>query len=191
MRLARSPFRSSLFRALRAGSSTLRQAFLVAALFLAAAPAPGQQIKIGFIDTARLQNESVQGRRIVETLKREFQPREQEIVALQKEIAEERARFDAERDTLERSVLTERGKAIAAKMKQSDRMVFALKEDIERRRKELAANFERAANDAIAFVAKDGQFDLILREATFRSARIDITDQVISEMAKRAGAGGP
>jgi len=157
---------------------------------LAAVLGHAQGIKIGFVDAPRLERDSVQGRRLVETLKREFDPRQQEIVAFQAQIADERARFDAERSTLERAQLVARGNAIAAMMKNSDRMVMAMREDIQRRRNEIAVDFLRDARAAIESVAKAGDFDLVVQEAKFNSTRIDITDQVLAEMARRAGAAG-
>ncbi len=168
----------------------LRRIVLAGAVMLAAALAHAQEIKIGFVDAPRLERESVQGKRLVETLKREFGPREQEILALQARIADERARFDAERSALERTELVARGNAIAALMKQSDRMVMAMREDVQRRRNEIAVDFVKDARAAIEAVAKAGNFDLVVQEAKFSSTRIDITDQVLAEMARLAGTAG-
>lgn len=167
-----------------------RVLFASGVMTLAVALASAQEIKIGFVDTPRLERESVQGQRFVEMLKSEFGPREQEILALQREIQAERKRFEAERGTLERSELTARGNAIAAMMKKSDRMVFAMREDIQRRRNELAVDFVKEARAAIKTVAEAGNFDLVVQEAKFTSSRIDITDQVLAEMARRTAAGG-
>ncbi|HEV8517544.1 MAG TPA: hypothetical protein VGQ54_03155 [Burkholderiales bacterium] len=38
-------------------------------------------------------------------------------------------------------------------------------------------------------IAEAGKFDLIVQQAIYSSTQIDITDQVLKEMAKRAGAG--
>ena len=171
-------------------SGMLRRIVLAGAVMLAAALAYAQEIKIGFVDAPRLERESVQGKRLVETLKREFGPREQEILALQAQIADERARFDAERSALERTELVARGNAIAALMKKSDRMVMAMREDVQRRRNEIAVDFVKDARAAIEAVAKAGNFDLVVQEAKFSSTRIDITDQVLGEMARLAGTAG-
>lgn len=168
----------------------LRRVLLAAVVLTLAAPLAGaQEIKIGFVDTPRLEKESVQGQRFVEMLKREFEPREQEIVAFQKEIEEERKRFDAERSRLEQSELKSRGNALATMMKKSDRMVFAMREDLQRRRNELAVDFVKEVRAAIKAVAEAGNFDLVVQEAKFTSSRIDITEQVLAELARRAVSG--
>ena len=51
-----------------------------------------------------------------------------------------------------------------------------------RRNQELAALFERA-DKVIKQIADAEKYDLILQEAVFRSARIDITDRVLKALA--------
>ena len=38
-------------------------------------------------------------------------------------------------------------------------------------------------------IAEAGKFDLILEQAVYSSSQLDITDQVLKEMAKRAASG--
>ena len=159
-------------------------------MVLAAAPFHAQDLKIGFVNSTRVEQESVQGKKIVEALKQEFAPREREILDLQRQIKEERDRFEAEKGTLPESALPEKWKPIAEMMKKSDRMVYAMQEDMRLRRRAIMADFLRDINAAIATVSKAQNLDLVLQEAVFNSKRIDITDQVLVEMAKRAGTAG-
>lgn len=160
------------------------------AMALCAGFAGAQEMKIGFVDLGRLERESPQGQRVTELLKQEFGPREQEIVELQRQIKEERNRFESERSTLPESELAERWKPIAEMMKKSDRMVYAMEEDIRLRRRQIMADFFRARNAAIATVGKTENFDLVVQGAVFSSKRIDITDQVLAEMARQSGGAG-
>ncbi len=160
-------------------------------MVLAAAPVHPQDLKIGFVSLGRLEQESVQGQKAIGLLKQEFAQREQEILDLQRRIKEERARFEAEKGTLPASALAEKWKPIAEMMKKSDRMVYAIQEDMRLRRRQIMVDFVRELNAAIQTVSKAQNFDLVLQEAVFNSKRIDITDQVLAEMAKRAGAAGP
>ena len=52
--------------------------------------------------------------------------------------------------------------------------------------KEARSCYEEATA-AIKAVAEAGKYDLILQQATYARPGIDITDQVLKEMAKRAG----
>ncbi len=159
---------------------------LLAAAMATAALAHAQDVKIGFVDAARLERESVQGKQAMALLKEEFESREREVVELQNRIKEERDRFEAERLTLSKSALAERWKPIGEMMKKSDRMVYAMQEDMRLRRGQLMADFLRERTKAISAVGKAQDFDLVVQEAIFSSKRIDITDQVLAEMAKAA-----
>src|SRR6185295_12949471 len=71
-----------------------------AALVLAAACAGAQGTKIGFVNPLRIENESVQFVRAMEALKKEFEPRTKPITELQKQIVEEKERFEKDRAKL-------------------------------------------------------------------------------------------
>lgn len=158
-----------------------------AALLGAATLCSAQGVKIGFLDADRIENESVQARRAQEALKKEFGPREKAIGDLQKQIEADRARFDKERSRLPSSELKARGAAIAKMMRKSDQMAYALAEDLERRKAELRAGIIEEAKAATKVVAEAGKFDLVVRQAIYRSPAVDVTERVLKEMAKRAG----
>jgi outer membrane protein len=157
-------------------------------MVLAAVPVHPQDLKIGFVSLGRLERESVQGQKAIGLLKQEFAQREQEILDLQNRIKEERTRFEAEKGTLSPSAAAEKWKPIGEMMKKSDRMVYAMQEDVRLRRRQIMVDFLRELSAAIETVSQAQNFDLVLQEAVFSSKRIDITDQVLAEMAKRAGA---
>lgn len=163
--------------------------FVCAALLGAATLAPAQSVRIGYVDMSRLESESVQAKRAVEALKKEFAPREKQILDLQKQIEADRAQFDKERDKLPPSELKTRGNTIAEMMRRSDQMAYALADDIERRKNERTAKVIEETDAAIKAVAEAGKYDLILHQAVYRRPAVDITDQILKEMAKRAGAG--
>jgi len=167
-----------------------RLVLLIVVLFGIAVPACAQALKVGYIDLERLARESPQGKRIVSTLKEEFAPREQEILRFQAQIKEAREQFEQEKNTLPETERNERGKSIAEMMKKSDRMVHAWQEDAKLRREQMTGEFLRVRNTAINTVIKAGNFDLVLHQAVFNSKRVDITDKVLAEMTKSAGAGG-
>ena len=169
----------------------LTRYWIAVALMLCAAGAAAQDTKIGFVDTRRIEAESLPFARALEALKKEFAPREKEIMDLQKQIAADRERFEKERPKLQPAEVQSRGTAIAAMMRKSDQMAYALAEDLERRKSERLGKLLEEANLAIKAVAEAGKFDLIVQQATYIRPGIDITDQVLKEMAKRAGTAKP
>ena len=75
--------------------------FFASVLMLAASGAGAQErTKIGYVNGSRIQNESVPAQRVLETLKKEFGPREKVILDLQKQISVAREQFDKERNSL-------------------------------------------------------------------------------------------
>jgi len=168
-----------------------RGLFLVAAIMGAVAPSYAQDLKVGYVDLGRIERESAQGKKIIATLKQEFAPREREILEFQARIKEQREQFERERITLSESQRAEKGKSIADMMKKSDRMVYAMRENAQLRRRQITGEFLREQKAAIEAVIKAENFDLVIQKAVFSSNRIDITDRVLAEMAKRAGAAGP
>ena len=81
-----------------------------------------------------------------------------------------------------------RGNALSNAMRKSDQLAMTLAEDIERRKRELLGKLFNEATAAVKAVAEAGKFDLVLQQASYANPGIDITDQVLKEMAKRASA---
>lgn len=158
-----------------------------AALLLAAAGVAAQSLKVGFVNTARIEAESVQAKRALDDIRKEFEPREKQILELQRQIQADRDRFDKGKGTIPAAELQTLGNSIATRMRDSDQMVFGMQAEIEQRKKELGAKLIEEASTVIRSIAEQGNFDLIVHEAAFVRPVIDITDQVLKEMARRAG----
>jgi len=171
----------------RSGARGTARALAAVALALVATAAAAQETRIAFVNGARLETEGVPFVRAMEALKREFAPREQQIIALQKQISAEKERFEKERATLPAAEQQNRRNAIANMMRKSDQMAYAMAEDLERRRVEGAAKLFAEVNAVIKAVAEAGKYDLILQQASYARPGIDITEQVLKELAKRAG----
>src|SRR5262245_4192718 len=120
---------------------------LVTTLF-AASSVFGQGTKIGFINSARIENESVPFQRAAEAMKKEFQPREQQMQTLQKQIVADQERFEKERLKLSPTEQQARASALAERMRKSDQAVYALAQDIESRKNERAAKLLEEVNAA-------------------------------------------
>ena len=156
-------------------------------LVLAAACAAAQSLKVGFVNTARIESESVQGMRAIEAMKREFEPREKQILALQQQIKADQERFEKGKTTMPAGELKALEASIANRMREFDQMVYGLNVDIEQRRRERAAKLFEEASAVITSIAEQGKYDLIVHEVAFARATVDITNQVLKEMARRAG----
>jgi outer membrane protein len=161
---------------------------LMATLTLAAAEAAAQTAKIGVVNIARIEKESAVARSANDALIAEFEPRNRQIEEFQKKIMAAQGRFKEEEAKLSAAERQERAREIAGMMRQSDQMLRGLTEELELKRRELGVKIVQETREAIKTVAEAGKFDLILQEAAFARPAIDITDQVLKEMARRSGA---
>ena len=162
--------------------------FLACLLALAAAPSAAQEseVRIAYVDTRRIEIESIPFQRALDAMKKEFAPREQQLLELQKQINADRERFEKEREKLPADQLQKRANSLQNAMRKSDQMTMALSEDIERRRRDLLGKLFNEATAAVKAVAEAGKFDLVLQQATYVRPTVDSTDQVLKELAKRA-----
>lgn len=168
-------------------TTMLRRWLVAGALMLVAMCAAGQGTRIGYVNTVRVESEAPQFVRAIEALKKEFAPVEKQILDLQKQISAEQERLEREREKLPPAEFQSRRTAIGNMMRKSDQMAYAMAEDLDRRKIERSAKLYEEANLAIKAVAEAGKFDLVLQQATYARPGIDITDQVLKELARRAG----
>ena len=162
-------------------------AVMSATLFCMTASAEG--IKIGFINTARVLDESPQADAARQRIEKEFSPRDKEIVAAQKDVLklEEKLNRDGaimsetERRRLERDVMTQK--------RDLKRASEEAREDFNIRRNEEFDKIRRLVREVIVEIAEKQHFDLILEAGVvYASDKINITDQVVEQLKKQTGA---
>jgi len=156
-----------------------------------AAHVGAQSLKIGYVNGLRIENESAMAIQAIEQIKKEFAPREQQLQELQKQGSALRSEFDKEALTMSPADKQAREKQLTALAQQFQQMQRSLVEDVELRKREARARFLAETSVIIKGIAEAGKFDLIVQQAIYSSAQIDITDQVLKEMAKHAGSGAP
>ena len=77
-------------------------------------------------------------------------------------------------------------KRMAALSQQFEQLQRGVAEDLELRKNEARARFLAETTAIIQGIAEAGKYDLIVQQAIYGSPQIDITEQVLKEMAKRA-----
>lgn len=160
---------------------------LVAMLVMSACYSGGvsAEMRIGFVDTAKLMEAAPQVKAAQSKIESEFAPREKELVDLQREIRtlDERLARDgtvmseSERAKLERNIL---GKRRDLKRSQEE-----FRDDLNIRRNEVLAKLQRDVFEAVNAFAKEQKYDLILSQGVvYSSGKIDITDGVLKKLSK-------
>ncbi len=164
---------------------------VVAVLFaLISSHALAQALKIGYVNGQRVENESAITQRLIEQIKQEFAPRERELqelqqkgLALEKELESAGAKMQAPEKQSKQKRLAEVGQ-------QFEQMRRAYFEEIEVRRREARAQLFEQVNAIIKVIAEAEKFDLIVQQAVYGTAQIDITQRVLAELAKQTLAPG-
>lgn len=163
---------------------------LVALPSLAAA-----EMKIGYVNAARLLEEAPQAEAATQRLKKEFAPREESVVALKKELSqlEEQARRNA--DVMSEADRVKLERDIRDKQRELRRIQDEFREDLNLRRNDEIGKLQQLIKEIIESVAKQEQYDLVLYEGiAFASNKIDLTDKILERLRQdiaKAPAGRP
>ncbi len=150
------------------------------------------ELKIGYVQGARLIEEAPQFEAASQRLKQEFAPKEEKLVSEQREIKrleEKMARdtmvmSEAERDKMERDVMAR--KRELRRMEDDIRDAFKLRQDDE------IAKIQQLIRGVIAAVAKEGNYDLIFHDGVaYATPAMDLTDKVLDRLRQQAKADKP
>lgn len=157
----------------------------VAALVWSTGQAAGNDIKIGFVSTERIFKEAVPAQRALKKLEKEFAPRDQELQKLGKQAKDLQTSLEKDGVTMSETDRRAKEADLGRINRDLQRLQREFREDLNlRKNEELALVLERA-NKVIMQIAETEKYDLVLQEAVFRSARIDITDKVIKALADK------
>ena len=167
-----------------------KQTWLLASLLAVTAglmPLAGQaaELKIGFVNQERILRESSPAKRAQAKLDKEFATRRGELDRMEKQGRELEATLQKESVTLPEADRVARERQLSQLTRDFQRMQREFREDVNLRRNEELASLQERANKVINDIAEKEKFDLILQEAVFASAKIDITDKVIKALADK------
>lgn len=151
--------------------------FLAAFVFTGASFAA--DLKIGFVNVARLLEKAPQAEAAKKDLEREFKPRDSKLMSEQKTIKameeklakDEAVMSEAERQKLERDLLNRK--------RDAKRVQDEFREDFNLRRNEELAKLQKSIFEAIQSLAKEENYDLLLTDGVvFAKDSIDITNKI-------------
>lgn len=165
-------------------------AAIAAVVVVALAPATAlAETKIGFVNTARLLEESPQARAAQTALEGEFLPRQRELASQQKALQdkEEKLKRDA-------AVMSEADRAKAERELRDGQRDLArrfneLQEDANLRRNEEFGKVQRTLLQEVQAYARANGFDLVVSDGVlFAGPSVDITAQVVTAIKAKAPA---
>jgi outer membrane protein len=165
-----------------------RSLFLIVALVAAAVQSnvANAELKIGVYDNRQIIDS-------LPTVQKEFQKLNAEFEPKQKEISDLQARLLALKEDIEKNapVLSQadlQAKQLEYQSKRRELQLLA--EDTERvfnvRRNEMARQIQGMVEEEVLKVAKDEQFDLILRSGVlYASPSVDITQKILKRLSEK------
>lgn len=147
------------------------------------ASADAENLKVGYIDTAKVLKQAPQADVARKKLEDEFNPRDQEIVKLQKELKNlnEKQERDAQLMSRADSIKLER-KVVSVK-RDIKRAKEEFNEDFNLRRNEELAKLHKLISKTTIQIAQEQNYDVILSDnVLFISKRVDITETVLKRL---------
>jgi len=141
------------------------------------------EVKIGYVDVAKLSESAPQIRSAQLKMDAEFGGREKEIITLQQAIKAMEEAFERDSAVMSDSERSKKEKAILGKRRESKRAQEEFRDDINIRRNEILRKVNAEIGKAIEEYAKKNNFDLILSQGVmYSSDKVDITESVLKKL---------
>ena len=142
-----------------------------------------EDLKIGFVDTARVLKDAPQADLARKKLEKEFAPRDEKIVNLQKQMKN----LD-DKQNKDIAIMSDSAR------RKLERDMIELKRDIKRAKEEFTEDFNLRRNEELTKlqkliylttveVAKEDSYDIVLSDSVlYTSKRVDITDKILERL---------
>ncbi|WP_395701824.1 OmpH family outer membrane protein [Aquabacterium sp.] len=161
----------------------LLKSFIVAGAAVSAMGAvQAQELKIGYVNSERVLKEAAPAKAAQARLESEFKKRSTELDEQANRVKSAADKLDKDAPTLSESERTRRQRELVEADRDLQRKRRELQEDLTQRKNEELSSVVERANKVIKQIFDSEKYDLILQDAVFFSARIDITDKVIKSL---------
>ncbi|UCH54492.1 MAG: OmpH family outer membrane protein [Pseudomonadota bacterium] len=161
-------------------------ATVVALLSLFAPSAYAVDLKIGYVNAAKVIDEAPQGEAALKKLGAEFGPRDKKLIATQNRIKELEEELEKNTLVLKEPERRSREHEIVQLKRELRRATQEFREDYNLRRNEELAALQKIVQKAIQEVARQENFDLILHEGVlYASGKVDITEKILRKLGKK------
>jgi outer membrane protein len=156
---------------------------LVLSLSVLAAPAASAEVKMGFVNVAKVLELAPQAEAARNRIEREFAPKDRELLQQQKDV-----RSLEDRLVKNAAVLSdvERGRnenEIRSAKRELRRAQDEFREDLNLRRSQELSKLQQKVTEVIQVLAKAENYDLIVSDGViFAGKRVDITDKILERL---------
>jgi outer membrane protein len=137
------------------------------------------ELKIGFVNVAKLLEKAPQAEKAKKELEREFAPRDKKLVAEQKEIKRMEEKLGKDAAVMSDDEKQKLDKEIISRKREAKRLQDEFREDFNLRRNEELTQLQKEIFEAIQSLAKEERYDLLLTDGVvYASDMIDVTGKV-------------
>ena len=163
--------------------ASLLKSMVAAALLTAASiAAQAQELKIGYVNSDRVLREATLAKAAQAKLETEFSKRQKEGDDSAARLKAAADKLDKDAPTLAEAERNRRQRELVDQDRELQRKRREFQEDLNQRKNEELASVVERANKVIKQIYESEKYDLILQEAVFAGARVDITDKVIKAL---------
>jgi outer membrane protein len=150
------------------------------------AAAAASDIKVGVVDMQQILQQSPQANALNKQLQNQFQPRQQKLIAAQKNLQSEMDKFNKEGPTMNNADRTKLQNQIMSDRTSFQGMVQSYQQDLSAAQTTAMQKFTSDVQDAVGTVAKQGNYTIIMQRAAapYADPSLDVTKQVLAAMPK-------
>ncbi|MEZ5540930.1 MAG: OmpH family outer membrane protein [Pseudomonadota bacterium] len=154
----------------------------ISALLLCSGAARAE-LKIGFVDLAKLSENAPQIISAQGKIDAEFSSREKELVALQRKISKMEEDLATNATVMSDSERSNKERDILSKRRDLKRSQDEFRDDLNIRKNEILKQVNVEIGNVIEKLAKDEHYDLIIAQGVmFASPQVDITDLILKKL---------
>lgn len=168
------------------------KAVFMGVLLLGAFAAPAYaETTVGVVNFLRMMEEAPQAKAAQSKIESEFAPREQELLALQKEIRKLEDKLTKDGAVMSETQSSKLERKILSKGRELKRSREEFRDDLNIRKNEVTSQLQRQMLEATRALAKEKGFDIILGQGVvYANKSSDITNMVLEKLTNDFKSGG-
>ncbi len=162
---------------------SLLRAGLILAVGMFAAQAASAQVKVGFVNVAKVLELAPQAEAARNRIEREFAPKDRELLQQQKDVRSLEDRLVKNAAVLSEVERQRKETEIRAAKRDLRRAQDEFREDLNLRRSQELSKLQKTVTEVIQILAKAEKYDLIVSDGViFAGKRVDITDKILERL---------
>lgn len=163
-------------------TKSLKSILLAGAALMLATGVMAQELKIGYVNSERVLREAAPAKAALARMESDFSRRQKDLADQGSKLKAAADKLDKDAPTLPEAERTRRQRELVEQDRDLQRKQREFQEDLNQRRNEETASLVERANKVIKQIFDGEKYDLILQDAVFASAKVDITEKVIKAL---------